>query len=549
MNIKGNTGMFLKNLTIGKKIAVSFFIITIINIIFAFVFNSGLINIKSNIINYTDDTLPAYDKVNGIYDEVATLRRTQMAILLKERSSSELNEVSTLVNSINDDIKSYGKTVWPGEEKESFERLNSAWSQYTHSINVFNKQIAANNKTGAYQTLLTDSYASFKVMDNEVGNLSRILKEAMDNNRSQILDSVSNLSNSSVVSNITILLIMVSMTIILTKLICNPLYLIVKQANAIAKGDLSTHVDRESIGNDELGELADASSLMQSNLRQLIEEIISAVTQLSSAIEEMNQISELSTKGMHDQQSKISQIATAMTEMKSSVSDVAQNTEKSAVQANNANQQAKNGAQNNQAMVDSIQDISQVITEAGNTVLELEEQSNQVNIIVDVIRSIADQTNLLALNAAIEAARAGESGRGFAVVADEVRTLAARTQDSTGEITSVIEKLQAFAKQAKEATEKSCSCIETYSEQGIQSLKLMSSIEDTVSDISDMGTEIASACSQQDAVAGELSCHIETINVASQEVAEGAQQTALACNELSQLSSSLHDAMKRFKLN
>ncbi len=127
------------------------------------------------------------------------------------------------------------------------------------------------------------------------------------------------------------------------------------------------------------------------------------------------------------------------------------------------------------------------------------------------------------LNAAIEAARAGDQGRGFAVVADEVRTLAGRTQDSTGEIVSIINKLQKSAHEAKEATSQSCNMIALSVEQGQQTGIKINSIEDNVSKIAEMSMHIASACSEQDSVAEELGRNIENINLSSTEVAEGGE--------------------------
>jgi len=92
--------------------------------------------------------------------------------------------------------------------------------------------------------------------------------------------------------------------------------------------------------------------------------------------------------------------------------------------------------------VSSLREIADVAATSYENVSELKDLAEKIVGFVSTIAAIAEQTNLLALNAAIEAARAGEQGRGFAVVADEVRNLAQKTNQTTDEITQLVEQIK-----------------------------------------------------------------------------------------------------------
>ncbi|ELC3206677.1 methyl-accepting chemotaxis protein [Vibrio parahaemolyticus] len=86
-------------------------------------------------------------------------------------------------------------------------------------------------------------------------------------------------------------------------------------------------------------------------------------------------------------------------------------------------------------------ELGNLLRESSSTIADVEQRTQDISHIINVIEEIARQTNLLALNAAIEAARAGEHGRGFAVVSDEVSALAKQTSDSTHKIQDLIDNL------------------------------------------------------------------------------------------------------------
>jgi methyl-accepting chemotaxis protein len=146
--------------------------------------------------------------------------------------------------------------------------------------------------------------------------------------------------------------------------------------------------------------------------------------------------------------------------------------------------------------IESINRLADDVNRSAEVIASLGTDADQIGTVINVISSIAEQTNLLALNAAIEAARAGEQGRGFSVVADEVRTLATRTQQSTDEIQRMIERLQSGARNAVTEMQSSQAQSQDTIERADEARNSLQQITHSVSTITEMNTQIASAAEE-----------------------------------------------------
>ncbi|ADJ62804.1 methyl-accepting chemotaxis protein [Herbaspirillum seropedicae] len=274
-------------------------------------------------------------------------------------------------------------------------------------------------------------------------------------------------------------------------------------ADAIASGDLSTHID---ISHAAQGSVVSAMHMMQGSLRKVVQTVRTSSESIATGSRQI-------ATGNLDLSARTEQQASALEETASSMEELTSTVKHNASNAQNAKEMAATAST-------VAQEGGEVVAQVVDTMSAINESSRKMADIISVIDGIAFQTNILALNAAVEAARAGEQGRGFAVVATEVRNLAQRSAAAAKEIKALIEdsvdKVTVGARLADQAG------------------TTMSGIVENAGKVTSIIGEISAASTEQTA-------GIEQINQAIMQMDDVTQQNASLVEEAAAASRALQD--------
>ncbi|WP_312975424.1 methyl-accepting chemotaxis protein [Stutzerimonas nitrititolerans] len=341
--------------------------------------------------------------------------------------------------------------------------------------------------------------------------------------------------------------LMAALVAVLIRSITGPLRQTMQAMANIASGDADLTRNLDVSGQDELATLGRDFNTFVQKMRGMMGQLFETAGALEQSSRSLGNLASQAQDQSQQQSLQMEQVATAVNEVTYAVQEVAKNAEHAATEVTAAENEAGQGQLNIEASLRQIDELSSTIGQAVEVIQSLADETTKIGSVLEVIGSIAEQTNLLALNAAIEAARAGEQGRGFAVVADEVRLLAQRTQQSTAEIHTMIERLQKNSGAAVNVILESNRASQATVEQASQAGESLGQIAQALRNLSALNASIASATLQQTHVVEDINQNVTQAAGLAQQSASAAQQSSVAGEQLGQLAEQLNRLLRQFK--